>query len=74
MLFASTQVPAPDATEVEAGSSALALGEVAEDAEPGAAHEGLEEQHQASALEKPAVSGGNKDSRGLNLSLFLLRR
>jgi hypothetical protein len=47
---------------------------VAESAEPGAAQEGLEEQQQASAVETAGVSAGDKDSRGLNLSLFLLRR
>jgi len=74
MLFASTQVSAPDATEVDAGSAALAVDAVAESAEPGAAQEGLEEQQQASAVETAGVSAGDKDSRGLNLSLFLLRR
>jgi len=74
MLFASTQVPAPNATEVEAGSAALAVDAVVENVEPGAAQEGLEEQQQASAVETAGVSGGNEDSRGLNLSLFLFRR
>lgn len=73
MLFASTQVPAPDAPDVEHGPQALALNEVTEDGEPDTNLDGLQQEEQPSPLAAPATTAADRRSRDLNLSLFLLR-
>lgn len=71
MLFASTQVPAPQAESGTEAAPGLAAAEFRRD---GTAAVSPAREAEAAPVVAQAVAADPKKSRGLNLSLFLLRR